>query len=262
MTSSSASESINWLGLWTLFRREIWRFSKVWNQTVLAPVVTSLLFLGVLVLALGEQRGSVGNLDFSRFVAPGLIMMAVLQNAFANTSSSLMLSKIQGVIIDILMPPLKGFEITLAMTAGGIVRGSMVALSVGIAVYMFIPFTPHNLWLGIFYLVMSSMLMALLGMLGGVVAQTFDQMSAFTNYIITPLTFLSGTFYSIHRLPEFWQTVSHYNPFFYMIDGFRYALTGHADGNIEAGITFLIAMNIIMMITVSRLFSRGWRLKV
>ncbi len=262
MTTSHTSEAINWLGLWTLFRREIWRFSKVWNQTVLAPIITSLLFLGVLVLALGEQRGGVGGLDFASFVAPGLIMMAVLQNAFANTSSSLMLSKIQGVIIDILMPPLKGFEITIAMTAGGIIRGSFVALSVGIAVYIFVPFSPHNMWLAVFYLIMSSMLMALLGMLGGVVAQTFDQMSAFTNYIITPLTFLSGTFYSIHRLPEFWQTVSHYNPFFYMIDGFRYALTGHADGNIETGMTVLIVANIIMMMTVSRLFSTGWRLKV
>lgn len=253
--------NIHWLGIATLTKKEIWRFAKVWNQTILAPVITTLLFLAVLNLAMGRTQDMVDGLSFDRFVAPGLIMMAIVQNAFANTSSSLMLSKVQGVIIDLLMPPFKGFEIVTAMITGGVVRGVVVGLSVALSVYIFVPASLHSLPLLIYYVLASSMMLAALGVLGGIIAQSFDQMAALTNYIITPLSFLSGTFYTIQRLPEFWQQVSHLNPFFYMIDGFRYAITGHADGNIEAGMITLAVTNLLLIWVTQRCITRGWRLK-
>lgn len=259
--TSLHDNSTNWLGLWTLCRREVWRFLKVWNQTLFAPVITTLLFLAVLTLAMGGGHRMVGDLPYSQFVAPGLIMMAVVQNAFANTSSSLILAKIQGVIIDVLMPPLSAGEITAAYLFGGVVRGLLVGVTVAIGLYIFVPFTLYDPVLALYFLIASSMMLALLGILGGIYAQSFDQMAAFTNYIITPLSFLSGTFYSIKHLPGFWHTVSHANPFFYMIDGFRYAMTGHADGNLTAGVLVLLAMNLLLWLLVHHLIAKGWRLK-
>lgn len=253
--------NIHWLGIATLTKKEVWRFTKVWNQTILAPVITTLLFLAVLSLALGRKQEMVEGVTFDRFVAPGLIMMAIVQNAFANSSSSLILSKVQGVIIDLLMPPFKGFEIVIALVTGGVVRGTLVGLVVAAAIYLFVEPTLHSFSLMLFYVIASSMMLASLGVLGGIIAQSFDQMAAMTNYIITPLSFLSGTFYSIHRLPEFWQHVSHLNPFFYMIDGFRYALIGHADGDILTGIIALSLTNCTLLWFTGRCISRGWRLK-
>lgn len=249
------------LAIWTLYKREVWRFMKVWNQTLLAPCITTLLFLAILNLALGGAERSVGNLPFDQFIAPGLIMMAVVQNAFANSSSSLMLSKIQGVIIDLLMPPFKGAELTFALAMGGVTRGLTVAFTCGLALYYFVPFTLHSLPVALYFLVVSSFFLALMGCLAGIVAQSFDQMSAITNYIITPLAFLSGTFYSIQNLPPFWQKISHADPFFYMIDGFRYAMTGYSDGNIETGMVVLALMTLVMWGIVHLAFAKGWRLK-
>ena len=249
------------IAVWTLYKRECWRFMKVWNQTLLAPCITTLLFLAILNLALGGDERSVGNMPFEQFIAPGLIMMAVVQNAFANSSSSLMLSKIQGVIIDLLMPPFKGGELTLALAMGGVTRGVVVALSCGAALYCFVPFTMHSLPLALYFLIVSSLFLALMGCLAGIVAQSFDQMSAITNYVITPLAFLSGTFYSIQNLPEFWQKVSHADPFFYMIDGFRYAMTGYSDGDVQTGMVVLALMTLFMWVLVHLAFAKGWRLK-
>jgi ABC-2 type transport system permease protein len=251
----------NWIGTWTVYRREVWRFAKVWNQTLIAPVITTLLFLAVLTLALGGDAREIAGMPFAVFIAPGLIMMAVVQNAFANSSSSLMLAKIQGVIIDLLMPPLKGWEVTLGMVAGGVTRGVVVGVTVACAIYIFVPFTLHSMPLALFYVVASSIMLALLGMLGGIYAQGFDGLSAYTNYLITPLSFLSGTFYSIHHLPNFWYQISHINPFFYMIDGFRYAITGYADGDVHTGMIALSATNIVLWVVVQTLFARGWRLR-
>lgn len=251
----------NWIGVWTVYRRETWRFMKVWNQTIIAPVITTLLFLAVLTLAMGANERLIAGMKFSQFVAAGLVMMAVVQNAFANSSSSLILGKIQGVIIDYLMPPLKGWELTLGIVAGGVTRGVIVGISVMIGVYLFVPFSLHHAGLAIFYVVTASSMLALLGVLGGVYASGFDQLSAFTNYIITPLSFLSGTFYSIHQLPEIWQKVSFYNPFFYMIDGFRYAMTGHHDGDIATGIWVMVIINVALAWLVQHLLAKGWRMK-
>jgi ABC-2 type transport system permease protein len=252
---------INLLGLWTLYKRECWRFFKVWNQTVLAPVITSLLFLAVLTLALGGGTRMIHNMHYHQFIAPGLVMMAVVQNAFANTSSSLILMKIQGVIVDILMPPLNSVEITAAMVAGGITRGLLVGIASLVAVYIFVPFSIHSIGFAIFFLIASSMMLALLGMLGGLYANAFDQLAAFTNYIITPLSFLSGTFYSVHDLPSFWMFLSYINPFFYMIDGFRYAMTGANDASPYIGVVVLIATNVVLYRLVLKLINKGWRLK-
>ena len=251
----------NLIGTYTLCKREIWRFAKVWNQTVIAPVVTTLLFLAVLTLAMGGAERVIDGVPYSQFVAPGLIMMAVVQNAFANTSSSLILAKIQGVIIDILMPPLTGSEITLAMVIGGVARGLAVGVVVMAAVYIFVPFTLHSFWLGLFYIVMASIMLALLGVLAGVWSTGFDQLSAITNYIVTPLAFLSGTFYSIKQLPEFWYYVCHFNPFFYMIDGFRYAMTGYTDGTIAIGMAVITGINIVLWLVTDWMFKKGHRLK-
>lgn len=253
--------AINWLGMATLYKREVWRFFKVGNQTVLAPVVTTLLFLAVLTLAMGGQARVIDGIPYKEFIAPGLIMMAIVQNAFANTSSSLMLSKMQGVIVDLLMPPFKGWEITLSMVAGGITRGVCVGIAVTTAVYLFVPFAAPHPFYGIFYVITASMMLALMGLLTGIWSQGFDQLAAITNYIITPLAFLSGTFYSIKDLPPLWHALCHFNPFFYMIDGIRYAFTGYTDGSIATGMMVMAGTNIILWFFAQWLITRGYRLK-
>jgi len=253
--------NVNYLGLWTLYKREVMRFMKVMNQTLLAPVITTLLFLAVLTLSLGGHERFVDNVPYKNFITPGLIMMAIVQNAFANTSSSLMLAKIQGVIIDLLMPPFTGAEITLGLTMGGVTRGFLVGIVVAISVYIFVPFEIHHFFLALFYIIASSVMMALVGLLAGIRSQSFDQLSAITNYIITPLSFLSGTFYSIKQLPEFWHNVCLFNPFFYMIDGFRYCLTGYADGSITVGIIVICITNCLLWLFANILITKGYNLK-
>jgi ABC-2 type transport system permease protein len=252
---------VNWIGLRTLYVRESWRFLKVWNQTIIAPVVTTLLFLAILTLALGREGRLIDGIPYEVFVAPGLIMMAVVQNAFANTSSSLMISKFQGVIIDILMPPLSAAEVTFAMVAGGVTRGILVGISVSLAMSLFVPIHVHDWGMAIAFIVLACIMLALFGMLAGVFAITFDHVAALTNYVITPLAFLSGTFYSIKSLPGIWYEISHYNPFFYMIDGFRYALTGYSDADPYTGLLVLTSTAIVLWAVVQTLYARGWRLK-
>lgn len=254
-------DQTNWIGVQTLYKRECWRFLKVWNQTVIAPMVTTLIFLAILTLALGQAERVIDGLPYAVFIAPGLIMMAVVQNAFANTSSSLMLQKLQGVIVDLLMPPLSATEVTFSMVMGGVTRGVMVGVAVAVAMRFFVPFSVHDWGLAIFYVLISSTMLALLGMLSGIFAQTFDQVAALTNYLITPLSFLSGTFYSIGQLPGIWQQVSHFNPFFYMIDGFRYGMTGHHDGTITIGIEVMLSSILVLWVAIHMMISRGYRIK-
>lgn len=252
---------MNTIGTLTLCKRECWRFLKVWNQTVVAPVITTLLFLAILMLALHGEERMVEGVPFGQFLAPGLIMMAIVQNAFANTSSSLILAKIQGVIVDFLMPPLKGSEITLALVAGGVVRGAMVGVAVTIAVYCFVPFTIAHPFMAIFHVLAASMMLALLGVFAGVWAQGFDQLAAVTNYIITPLAFLSGTFYSIKALPDIWYQFCHLNPFFYMIDGFRFAMIGISDSSPWLGLGVMSTVNVILWFAIQHMITKGYRLK-
>ena len=251
----------NWIGLRTLYMREIRRFSKVYTQTIMAPVVTTLLFLAVFSLALGGARRVVAGLPFVEFLAPGLIMMAIAQNAFANTSSSIMVSKIQGNIVDILMPPFTANELWLALVMGGASRGIAVGLAVGVAMTFFVDLGLYAPGYILFHALLASVMLSQLGMIGGIWAEKFDHMAAITNFFITPLAFLSGTFYSIQRLPETFQAIAHFNPFFYMIDGFRYGVIGHADGNLTAGLVVMIAINVVLWLVSTRMLHNGYKLK-
>jgi len=253
--------AVNWVGLWTLYLKEVRRFVKVATQTVLAPLVTTLLFLAIFSLALGRASATIGGVPYLAFLAPGLVMMAMVQNAFANTSSSIMISKIQGNIVDVLMPPLSAAELTIGFAAGGVSRGLMVGLAVGVAMAVVVPFTIHSVPFVLFHAVTASLLMALIGILAGIWADKFDHLAAVTNFVITPFAFLSGTFYSVERLPELWQVIAHLNPFFYMIDGFRYGFIGHADGSLAAGVAVMTGANLALGLLTWRLFATGWKLK-
>jgi ABC-2 type transport system permease protein len=253
--------AINWLGLWTLYVKEVRRFAKVATQTVIAPVVTTLLFLAIFALALGGATREVGGVPFAQFLAPGLVMMAMVQNAFANTSSSLLISKIQGNIVDVVMPPLSAGELTLAFAAGGVTRGLAVGLAVALAMAVFVPMEVQHPFFVLFHAFAASLMLSLVGLLAGIWAEKFDQMAAITNFVITPFAFLSGTFYSVERLPEFWRLAAHFDPFFYMIDGFRYGFIGHADASLALGAAVLIAADILLWALVYAWFRRGYKLK-
>jgi len=252
---------INWIGLWTLYAKEVHRFVKVAGQTVFAPIITTLLFLAIFKLALGEGRGATGNVPFDVFLAPGLVMMAVTQNAFQNASSSILISKIQGNIVDVLMPPLSPAELLIAFCGAAITRGFAVALCVIAAMSLFVELPFAHLGWAIVFVFLTSMMMGLIGMLTGLWADKFDHMAFITNFVITPLAFLSGTFYSIHRLPDFAQAIAHVNPFFYAIDGFRHAIVGEGDSSLTLGAGVLFAINIVLGVWTYRLVRRGYNLK-
>jgi ABC-2 type transport system permease protein len=253
--------AVNWLGFWTLYLREVRRFLKVSMQTVAAPVVTTLLFLAVFLLALGGQQRHVGSIPYAEFLTPGLVMMAMVQNAFANTSSSLMIAKVQGNIVDVLMPPLSPAELTWGFALGGVTRGVLVGAVVAAAMAVFVPVSLYDPGFVLFHALAASLLLSLLGVLGGIWADKFDHIAAVTNFIVTPLSFLSGTFYSIDRLPQPWHAVALWNPFFYMIDGFRYGFTGHADGSVAVGVAVMLAVNLALLALCHVLVARGYKLK-
>ncbi len=222
---------MNWLGFRTLFTKEIMRFTKVYLQTLFAPIITVLLYLLVFARVLEGRMDVFGGLSYTAFLVPGLIMMAVIQNAFANSSSSLIQSKVTGNLIFIMVTPLSYLEVYLAFTLAAVVRGVLVGLSVYIVALFFIQLPLFNIFYIFAFLFMSSAVLATLGMIAGIWAEKFDQLAGFTNFVIMPLSFLSGVFYSIHSLPPTWQMLSHFNPFFYMIDGFRYGFFGSSDVN-------------------------------
>jgi ABC-2 type transport system permease protein len=249
-------------GWLTLLYKELLRFWKVAFQTILAPVITALLYLLIFSHVL-ESRVSVfgGQIGYTAFLVPGLVMMSVLQNAFANTSSSLIQSKITGNMIFILLTPLSPADFFAAYVLGAMARGLVVGLGVFVVTLFFVPtLIAMPLWILAFALLGSGIL-ATMGLVAGIWAEKFDQLAAFQNFLITPLTFLSGVFYSIHSLPPFWQTMSHVNPFFYMIDGFRYGFFGLSDAppalslGIVAGCAFLLSL-----VTLA-LLRRGWKLR-
>ncbi len=253
--------AVNWLGLWTLYVREVRRFFKVYMQTVAAPVVTTLLFLAIFLLALGGQRRMIGGLPYPEFLAPGLVMMAMVQNAFANTSSSLMIAKVQGNIVDVLMPPLSPGELVWGFALGGVTRGLVVGAVVAAVTAFFVPIHVYDLGLTLFHAIAASLCLSVLGTIGAIWADKFDHIAAVTNFVVTPLAFLSGTFYSIDVLPPPWREVALGNPFFYMIDGFRYGLTGHADSSLVAGVAVMVATNAALVVACHAMFKRGYKLK-
>ncbi|PZO67886.1 MAG: multidrug ABC transporter permease [Paracoccus denitrificans] len=243
---------VNWLGLQTLAWREIRRFLSVWQQTVFAPLMTAGLFVMVFAIALGRNRTEVMGLPYLDFLGPGILMMTVIQNAFANTSSSIISAKMQGNIVDTLMPPLSATEILAGYLIGSVARVALVSVVIGTGLAVMLGHGPaHPIWAGVFIL-LAALLMGGLGILGAIVAQKFDQMAAITNFIVTPLSFLSGTFYSVQNLPEPFRTLSHWNPIFYLIDGARYGFSGVSDAPVWRGF-------IVSAVTAALICALAWR---
>ncbi|MEO3416594.1 ABC transporter permease [Roseovarius sp. CAU 1744] len=252
---------VNWMGLWTLASREIQRFLAVWTQTLLAPLVTAGLFLMIFTIAIGSRRGDVMGVDFMTFLAPGILMMAVIQNAFANTSSSIVIAKVQGNIVDTLMPPLSPAELVLGYLAGGIGRGLMVALLVVLGLWVFLGIgVVHPVW-ALVFIVLGSAFLGALGMIAGIFANKFDQMAAVTNFIVTPLAFLSGTFYSVEALPPVLRQITHFNPVFYLIDGLRFGMIGVSDSAPALGLVIVLLSTLAVAAIAWLMMARGYRLK-
>ena len=229
---------INWVGAWTLYKKETLRFLIVWVQTIFSPLISSLLFLLVLSLAIGTGRGEMLGVSFISFLAPGLIAMQVIQQSFSHSSSSFMIGKIQGNIVDVLYAPLSAAEVTIAISLAAATRSFMIAAVSILTFYLIIDVQIKHFFLLILFTFFSSFILGNIGTITGLWAEKFDHMASATNFVIVPLSFLSGTFYTIDRLPDFLQTISKANPFFYMIDGFRYCFIGKSDGSIFIGISY------------------------
>ena len=255
--------SVNWQGLKTLYLKEVRRFFKVQLQTIWAPAITTLLFLVIFALALGGTRTAVLGVPYADFLGPGLIVMGMIQNAFANSSSSILVAKVQGSIIDVLMPPLSAGELVMAYVAGAVTRAWLVGIAVwtvmAIAPGVDVPIT--NPFLVVYFGTMGAVMLSLLGVLTGVWADKFDHASAVTNFVIQPLTLLSGTFYAIDKVNPTMAMMSHANPFFYIIDGFRSGFIGTADGLLVQGAVVLALVNVTLWAVCYRVIRSGWRLK-
>ena len=222
---------MNLRGLSTLFYKELLRFYKVWLQTLLAPIITALLYFLVFSHVLEEHVRVYEQVTYTAFLIPGLIMMSIIQNAFANSSSSLIQSKVTGNIVFVLLSPLSYLEFYLAFMFAAVARGLAVGLGVGLVAVLFVDLPVRHIGVLLVFALMSSAVLGSLGIIAGIWAEKFDQLAGFQNFVVLPLSFLSGVFYSIHSLPPFWQEASKFNPFFYMIDGFRYGFFGVSDVN-------------------------------
>ena len=254
---------VNWGGLKTLYIKEVRRFFKVQLQTVWAPAITTLLYLAIFTVALGKAGRTVLGVPFADFIAPGLIVMAMIQNAFANASFSLLVGKIQGNIVDYLMPPLSTGELIAGLVGAAVTR----AFLVGFAVWLVMLFWPGVsvdvrrpelvLWFGL----MGSLLLAFLGLLTSIWADKFDHAAAVTNFVVTPLALLSGTFYSVRQLSPTFRAISHANPFFYIISGFRAGFLGASDSPLLVGAIALLIVNIVLWAVCYTLLRRGWKIK-
>ncbi|WP_419722962.1 ABC transporter permease [Sphingobium aquiterrae] len=255
--------SVNWAGMRALYLKEVRRFMKVQLQTVWAPAVTTLLYLVIFTVALGGGNRMVMGIHFADFVAPGLIVMGMLNNAFANSSFSLLAGKMQGTLVDYLMPPISTAEMMGAIIGAAVTRAWLVGLAVWLAMAIWpgVHVTPIHLWAILWFGTMGATMLALLGLLTSIWADKFDHAAAVTNFVVAPLTLLSGTFYAIDRLAPTFRTISHANPFFYVISGFRYGFVSAADGNIVVGSGVLLAIVVGLALLCYTALSRGWKLK-
>ena len=252
---------VNWIGFRTLYIKEVSRFLVVWAQTLLSPLISSLLFLSVLSLALGNERGEVLGFSFISFLAPGLIAMSIIQQSFSHSVSSLMIAKIQGNITDTLFAPLSAVEVSLAIILAAVTR-SIVILIISIIVFSLIVeihiYSIFYIFVGAF---LGSFILGALGFITGLWAEKFDHTATITNFIVTPLSFLSGVFYSIDRLPAFFQSISKINPFFYIIDITRFGFLGVSDGSISFGLIYLTILAFTLWLLCWYLYKVGWKLK-
>ena len=252
---------INWVGAWTLYKKEVLRFLIVWIQTIFSPLISSLLFLLVLSLAIGADRGDVLGVPFITFLAPGLISMQVIQQSFSHSSSSFMIGKIQGNIVDLLYAPLSVTEVIISISLAAVTRSVMIAIVSILVFKLIINIEITNYLMLIVFTLLSSFILGNIGIIAGLWAEKFDHMATVTNFVIVPLSFLSGTFYSIERLPEVLQIISKANPFFYMIDGFRYSFIGKADGSIFIGLVYLSVLSFVSWFVTYLLYKKGYKIK-
>ena len=252
----------NFVGLFTLILREQRRFTSIWTQTLLAPIVTSALFIAVFSFVFSNRNSETQYYtDYSLFLAPGILMMVTIQNSFTNTSTSILVSKVNGNIVDTLMPSLSSLELSLGFMIGGVLRGLFVATGVLIAIFPFLNLFPVNLLALYFYIIMGSITFSLAGILVGIFCKKFDQMSAVNNFIIAPLSFLSGTFYSVSKLPAPFDAISFFNPVFWLMDGVRFGAIGDAESNVFLGCLGIFIVNVILFLTVWKWFTVGYFLK-
>ena len=252
---------VNWVGFKSLYIKEVSRFLIVWAQTLLSPLVSSLLFLSVLTLALGNERGEVLGYPFISFLAPGLIAMSVIQQAFSHSVSSIMIAKIQGNIIDTIMAPLSAAEVTIAVILAAVTRSIIILLISILAFSIIIDINISNFSYILIGTFLGSFILGALGFITGLWAEKFDHTATITNFIVTPLSFLSGVFYSIDRLPDIFQLVSKINPFFYIIDITRFGFLGTSDGSIVFGLIFLIILSFIVWFLSYYLYKIGYKIK-
>nr|WP_148207873.1 ABC transporter permease [Methylotenera mobilis] len=248
-------------GPWTLLKKELLRFWRVSFQTVAAPVITALLYLLIFSHVLDKHVQVYDGVAYTEFLIPGLIMMSVLQNAFANSSSSLIQSKVMGNIVFVLLTPLTHLQFFLAFLIAAIIRGLVVGLCIYLVAMWFVDLTVANPWMIVAFGLLGSALLGTFGIIAGIWADRFDQMAAFQNFIIMPLSFLSGVFYSIHSLPPFWQKVSHLNPFFYMIDGFRYGFFGKGDVSPALSLLIVAASFLVLALITLKMLKSGYKLR-
>jgi len=253
---------IGWLtGAGTLFRKEVLRFWKVGFQTVGAPILTAMLYLLIFGHVLEDHVKVYDSIAYTSFLVPGLVMMSVLQNAFANSSSSLIQSKITGNLVFVLLTPLNHATWFLAYVGASMVRGLCVGMGVLLVTFWFAPPAFLAPWWIIVFAALGAGLLGALGLIAGLWAEKFDQMAAFQNFVIMPMTFLSGVFYSVHSLPPIWQTVSHLNPFFYMIDGFRHGFFGVSDVSPWLSLAVVGTSFVLVAAIALRLLERGYKIR-
>ncbi len=252
---------VNWVGAKHLYLKEINRFLVVWAQTLLSPLITSLLFLSVLSLALGNERENVLGYPFITFLAPGLIAMQIIQQAFSHSSSSIMIGKIQGNIVDMLFAPLSASEVTLSIILAAVTRSLLIAVISIVFFSLFVDIFITNVFIIFIYAFLGSFILGAAGFCAGLWAEKFDHMATVTNFFIIPLSFLSGTFYTIDKLPNFLQSLSVINPFFYMIDGFRYGFLGKSDGSITVGLIYLSILALTTWLASFYLYKKGYKIK-
>lgn len=255
--------AVNWGGLKALYMKEVRRFFKVQLQTIWAPSITTLLFLVIFSVALGRGDRSVLGIAFPTFLAPGLIVMGMMQNAFANSSFSLLVGKIQGTIIDYLMPPLSEFEVLSALVLGSMTRAVCVGFAVWLAMLVWpgVSVSVTHFWAVLCFGLLGSAMLSFLGVLTSIWAEKFDHAAAVTNFVVAPLALLSGTFYAVDAMAPIFQTLSHANPFFYVISGFRYGFIGVSDSPIAIGVMVLVVINVALAGLCYALLRSGWKIR-
>lgn len=243
---------MNWYGCWAFFVKEVRRFYSVAVQTIFAPVVSSLLFLLIFGQVIDTRIDSFSGVSYSQFLIPGLVMMSILQNAFSNSSSSIIQSKMYGNLTFVLVSPISPLELYIAFIGASILRGLAVGVGVLLVGMIWLDLQFNNLGWILLFAVLSAALMGGIGLIAGILADKYDHLAAFQNFIIIPLTFLSGVFYSIHALPEVWQMISHFNPFFYMVDGFRYGFFAASD--VSVYLSLFVSLVFLILVSAINLY--------